>query len=64
MTVKTLADYLYIDCEEMNVYRQTSENMNSCVALGEFCEIPADTSVIYFDGGITSLEITPRWVTL
>lgn len=64
MTIKTLADYLYIDCEEMNVYRQTSENMNSCVALGEFCEIPADTSVIYFDGGITSLEITPRWVTL
>lgn len=64
MTIKTLADYLYIDCEEMNIYRQTSENMNSCVALGEFCEIPADTSVIYFDGGITSLEITPRWVTL
>lgn len=64
MTINTLADYLYIDCEEMNVYRQTSENMNSCVALGKFCEIPAGTSTIYYDGGITSLEITPRWRTL
>jgi phage-related protein len=64
MTVNSLTDYLYIDCEEQNVYRLTSENMNSCVELGDFCEIPADNSRIYFTGGITSLEITPRWWTL
>lgn len=61
MSIKTLADYIYIDCEEQNIYRQTSENMNSCVALGEFCTIPSGASSVYFDGGITSLEITPRW---
>jgi len=63
MKINTLTDYLNIDCYEQNIYRLNSENMNNCVELGEFCEIPADKSKIYFTGGITSLEIVPRWMT-
>ncbi len=61
LNIISLTDYLKIDCEEMNVYRETAENKNNCVSLGEYPSIPEGKSKVTFTGGITSVDIMPRW---
>lgn len=63
MTITGMTDYLYIDCEDMDVFRQIDENMNSLVS-GTFFTIPGGSSVVEFTGGITGVTITPRWWSL
>ena len=62
MSFTGITDYLYIDCDKMDVYRQPTENRNSLMT-GEFPVLPAGNSTITFTGGITAVKITPRfWV--
>lgn len=60
MQIDTITDYLWIDCEEMEVYRGANENRNSAVR-GNFFSLEPGDSTITFTGGISSLVITPRW---
>lgn len=62
MTITGMTDYLYIDCETMNVYRQESENMNSLVS-GSFPTISPGKNTLTFTG-ITQVEITPNYYTI
>lgn len=62
LTITGMLDYLYIDCETMDVYRQTSENRNSLVS-GSFPTIaPGSNTVTY--NNLSSVEITPRYFTI
>jgi phage-related protein len=61
VTLNKLDDYLYIDCESENVYRERNEDRNSYMNLGEYPIITSGTSNVSFAGLITSIEITPRW---
>ena len=52
-----------IDSEFQDVYHGTT-NCNQNVSINEFPKIVSGNNYISFSGGITSLEIIPRWWTL
>ena len=60
VTIKNMVDYLNIDCDRMDVYRQASENRNNCME-GSFPVLKAGNNSITFTGGIESVSIIPRW---
>lgn len=64
MRVNTLDDFLNIDCETQNVYRNVAEFRNSYVERSDFIEIGPGESKVTFDGGISKVEIIPRWWTI
>ena len=59
----TVSDYINIDCESMNAYRQTAENKNGSIS-GEFPVIPAGVNSIAITGTVTKCSIIPRWYTI
>ena len=60
MSFTDIVDYLYIDCDKMDVYRLPTENRNSLMT-GEFPVLVSGDNIISFTGGITACEITPKW---
>lgn len=52
-----------IDSEVQEVYNSNMENKNASVSLSDIYLLPGSNS-ISFTGGVTSVIITPRWVTL
>ena len=52
-----------IDSEEMNCFKET-ELMNNLVSGDGFPELTEGYNSISFEGGITSIEVIPRWVSL
>lgn len=63
ITIEDMVDYLNIDCDTMDVYRQPSENRNSLMS-GEFPVLYSGNNSISFTGGITAVTITPRFWTI
>lgn len=62
MSFSDLVDFVNVDCDKMDVYRQPAENKNNLMT-GEFPVLPSGENTISFTGGITSVTITPRyWV--
>ena len=62
MNISNLVDYVYIDCEQQDIYRLPSENRNS-LGSGVFPKLkPGNNNVTIT--GFTSAEITPRFYTL
>ena len=55
--------YIEIDSEQMNFYK-AAEPRNDRVSGSGFPILYPGNSSIVFSGGITSVEIIPRWVTL
>lgn len=53
---------LTIDCETQDAYKD-GENKNSTINTADI-ELLPDKNNISFSGGITSVKITPRWVTI
>lgn len=60
MSFTGIVDYLYIDCDRMDVYRLSTENRNNLMT-GEFPVLKSGNNIIAFTGGITACEITPKW---
>lgn len=60
MSFTSIVDYLNIDCDTMNVYRLITENRNNLMT-GEFPVLHSGDNSVSFTGGITGVEITPRW---
>lgn len=58
-----VSDYLFIDCESMNAYRQTTENKNDKIS-GAFPVLKPGANVIGITGTVTKVEITPRYFTI
>lgn len=54
---------LVLDCETMDAYWGNA-NRNSCIYAPEFPELMPGNNDIRWTGGITSVEIIPRWWTL
>lgn len=63
MYINNLVDYIYIDCDSMEAYRQSTENRNGLIS-GEFPVIEKGSQQIRTTGNVTSVEITPRWYTI
>lgn len=64
--IKTLADYITLDCEIQDAYRKgvSTQNMNGCIAADVFPTLEPGSNTIKWTGGITKIEIIPRWWTL
>lgn len=63
MKVLDIRDGMVIDSDIQDTYLGNT-NCNNCVAFDEYPMIVAGNNNITFTGGITSLEIIPRWWTL
>ena len=74
VNLSELYDYMYLDCESMNAYREPGENMNPLVTITDLYGNPAvkfprletGTTSVALTGTdwITKLTITPRFWTL
>lgn len=63
IVITGLVDYINIDCERMNAYRETSENMNDHVA-GTFPSIASGNNTVTIIGTTTLVQITPNYFTI
>lgn len=61
--IKSIDGYVDLDCDVQNAYKG-SENKNGTIYAPEFPTLEPGTDEISWDGGITKIEITPRWWTL
>lgn len=59
LTVTGMSDYLYLDCEDQNCYRQAVENKNNLVS-GDYPYLKSGSNTVTFTG-FTQVKITPRW---
>lgn len=63
MNINNLTDYIYIDCDNMDAYRQLAENRNRNIS-GQFPVIDAGQQLVITTGNVTKVEITPNWFTI
>lgn len=63
ISISDIGDGIIIDCEAQEVYNSSMMNKNSVVNTADIVLLPGVNSVA-FSGGVTSITITPRWVTL
>ena len=63
ITISAIDGYVDIDCEIMDAYKGTT-NCNGNVAFTGPITIPAGAHGITMTGGITKVEISPRWYIL
>lgn len=66
--IKDMADQLTLDCELQTAYRQVGdgapENMNGSIYALNFPELREGENPISWSGGVTHVDIIPRWWTI
>ena len=66
--IRALEDQIILDSELGDAYRKVGEgameNKNSTISAPKFPELVPGENMVSWDGGITSVRITPRWWTL
>lgn len=66
--ILVLEDQVTLDCEIQNAYRQVgdaaAENKNGEIYAPDFPDLAPGDNIISWSGGITHVEIIPRWWTL
>ncbi len=63
MEFEGIESFLYVDSEQMNCYKG-SVPMNDAVTAEKYPILSAGENHFVFSGGIDSVVVTPRWVTL
>lgn len=65
VNITEINEYVTMDCELQDAYKGV-QNCNSKIELvdGIFPKLDAGETTINFNGGITSVEVIPRWWTL
>lgn len=61
--VNSFSGTMTIDCHTGNAYSQ-SENLNDYIKANPFPVLEHGSNIITFNGGITSVNVVPRWWTL
>lgn len=61
--ISSIDSYVTLDCELQDAYKGTA-NKNSTITAPEFPRLESGENAITWTGGITKIEITPRWWTL
>lgn len=66
--IKAISDPIILDCEQMQAYSQPGEgapeNQNGNIHAPKFPVLAPGNNTIAFTGGITQIQIIPRWWTL
>ena len=63
VTLNSIDDYVVLDCDIQDAYRGTA-NKNNTIYAPEFPTLPPGECLISWTGGVTRIEIVPRWWTL
>lgn len=63
VTIKRLSGSLTLDCELQDAYKGL-ENHNADISAAEFPVLEPGDNIIGWTGGVTHVEIIPRWWTL
>ena len=63
IVISNMLDGMIVDCELQDTYKD-STNCNSRVSIAKYPKLIAGNNTISMSGGVTSIEITPRWWTL
>lgn len=63
VNISDIDEYVMLDCDLMDAYKGT-ENKNSTITAPEFPVLEPGANSISWTGGITSVQITPRWWTI
>lgn len=63
VTINDIVDGMIVDCEQQDTYKDQM-NCNSKVHILEYPKLVAGNNAITLSGGVTSIEIIPRWWTL
>lgn len=58
--ISAIDGYVVLDCDTCDAYKGTS-NKNSTITTDDFPTLPNGISTISWTGGVTSVEIIPRW---
>lgn len=61
--ISNIDEYVTLDSDTQNAYKGTL-NQNSTISLSTFPVIPQGETGISWSGGITQIQITPRWWTI
>lgn len=61
--VLELDEYVMVDSDTQNAYKNT-QNKNSTIYTEKFPVLENGENTISFDGGVSSIDITPRWWSL
>lgn len=63
VTINDIVDGMIVDSEQQDTYKDQM-NCNSKVSILEYPKLEAGNNAITLSGGVTSIEIIPRWWTL
>ena len=66
LVLKGLEDEIEVDCDVMNAYKKVNDNivlLNNKM-YSDFPILEAGENQISFEGNVSKIEITPRWVVL
>ena len=63
VTINDIIDGMIVDSEQQDTYKDHM-NCNSKVSITEYPKLVSGNNVISISGGVTSIEIIPRWWTL
>lgn len=66
ITISDIPQYIYIDSDSQNCFKEISDaNLNSLVSLSNgFPVLSAGDNSISWSGGVTNVEVMPRWWNL
>ena len=63
VTINDIIDGMIVDSEQQDTYKDQM-NCNSKVSITEYPKLVSGNNTISISGGVTSIEIIPRWWTL
>jgi phage-related protein len=63
VTIKSMDQYVILDCEKGNAYKP-GENKNSTIYAVPFPTLAPGENNITWSGGVTKIEMIPRWWTI
>ena len=63
ITIHSFDRYVDLNCETHNAYN-AGGFCNNTILSDDFPELPPGKTQITWTGGITAVEVTPRWWTL
>ena len=63
VTINDILDGMIVDSEQQDTYKDQT-NCNSRVSIAEYPKLASGNNAISISGGVTSIEIIPRWWTL
>lgn len=64
ITITEMEDGLTVDCGTQNAYSSTENRNHTIKVSGDFPVLKTGETGVTYSGGITAVQITPRWWTL